>query len=256
MAPRLIGTPPACQRTWGLVAVTLLCVSRVLELWRRKIPRRPKHRRGYPCRKIADAQQPAAALWDHDMRRTTYSDLCLLRLLPSGRRAGGPPRALHSVPKGRKSWMVPICLAVVWLSGLALSPLLAQKHITVRFLDPKSGKPIHKLRVWVYQYKGNLPKGPIPLRYELAHAKSLTDEKGEALVTLHDPPPKFIGVVASDLSNSGPVIPLCKVLKFGVVLDYSRKVNGSKPKTSAKPGEIVFVERKLTVWDRMRQELP
>jgi len=191
------------------------------------------------------------------MRQTTYSNLCLLlRLHPSVPRAGGPPQAPYSVPEGRKNWMVPVLIAVVWLSGLGVSPLLAQKQIAVRFLDPKSGKPIRKMMVWVTQYKGNLPKGPIPLCYELAHAKIKTDEKGEVLVTLHDPPPKFIGIISFDLWNSGPLIPLDKVLESGVVLDYSRKVKGASPKPSAKPGEIIFVERRLTVWDRMRQELP
>ena len=47
----LCGRPP--ERN-ARVAATLFCVSRALERWRRrKIPRRPNLRRGYPCRKNA-----------------------------------------------------------------------------------------------------------------------------------------------------------------------------------------------------------
>lgn len=68
----------------------------------------------------------------------------------------------------------------------SLHLLGAQRKITVRFLDPKSGKPIRKMWVGVTQYKGRPPKGPIPADYRLAFTSAKTDRNGEVAVRLHN----------------------------------------------------------------------
>lgn len=170
---------------------------------------------------------------------------------------GSPPprRGSHD----RANWMVLIFIAALWQFAMGVCPLSGQQKVTVRFLDPKSGTPICKMWVGVTQYKGNLPngpKGPIPVEYVLAHFNAQTNENGEVAVTLHDPIPTFIQIQSFDLWNSGPRIPTSEVLGSGVVLTYSRRAKRSEVKPAPRPGEIVFVERRLTRWDRMRMELP
>ena len=170
----------------------------------------------------------------------------------------------------------PLCLFPLHIFG-------AQKQITVRFLDPKSGKPIRGMWVSVSQYKGDLPKGPIPAEYVVSTLNVQTDQNGEVAATLGDPLPAYIGVHSFDLWHSGPLIQVDEVLKSGAVLDYSGKgapqdywvdnqghrsmesgslLNHSDKKSAAtckpvpEPGVIVFVEKKLTAWDKMRQEIP
>lgn len=137
--------------------------------------------------------------------------------------------------------------------------------------------------VTVSQYKGNPPKGPIPAGYLVSTVSVQTDRNGEVLAILHDPLPTYISIHSFDLSHSGLLIQVDEVLKSGAVLDYSGKgaprgywidnqghrsmesgsllnhsdkVSGATPKPVPEPGVIVFVEKKLTAWDKMRQELP
>ena len=136
--------------------------------------------------------------------------------------------------------------------------------------------------VAVTQYMGKPPKGPMPAEYRVSFLSAKTDQNGEVIVGLHDPLPMFISVDA-DLWYSGPLIPVDEVLKCGAVLDYSGKgapqaywvdnqghrsmksgglLNHNDKKSTAtskpvpEPGVIVFVEKRLTVWDKMRQEIP
>lgn len=172
---------------------------------------------------------------------------------------------------------LPLCVTPMYIFG-------AEKQITVRFLDPKSGKPIRKMWVNVTQYSGNPPKGPIPAEYIVASSSARTDKHGEVVAVLHEPLATYIGIHSFDLAYSDFLIPIAEVLKTGVVLDCSpgkeapqgywvdgqgRPVlkSGAPPargtnKASAtirpgpEPGVIVLVETRLTIWDKMRQELP
>jgi hypothetical protein len=171
---------------------------------------------------------------------------------------------------------IPLCMSPMNLLG-------EQRRVTARFLDPRSGKPIRKMWVWVTLYKGNPPKGPIPAEYVVSRQNVRTDVNGEVVAVLHDPLPTFISIHSFDLSYGGSLISVDEVLKSGVVLDYSDKSppegywvdkegrrsmksgrtakhNGSKAATITKPvpqpGVIVFIERRLTRSDRVRQELP
>jgi hypothetical protein len=160
-----------------------------------------------------------------------------------------------------------------------------ERSIVVRFVDPRSGKPIRNMWVGVTQFKSDVPKGPIPAEYVLSTLSAKTDQNGAVFVTLHDPAPAFIAVHSFDLWYSGFLISVSEVLKSGVVLNFSNKgaprgcwtdskgrpvmesgmlLNHADSKDKGpprvnpapKPGEIVYVERRLTRWDRMRMELP
>jgi hypothetical protein len=143
----------------------------------------------------------------------------------------------------------PLCLFPLHLFG-------AQKQITVRFLDSASGKPIRKMWVTVSQYKGDLPNGPIPASNVVSKLSGRTDQKGEISATLGDQLPTYVWVFAPDLRNSGPLFHMAEVLQSGVLFSYDRKGNVPTMTPEPQAGEIVFVEKRLTTWDKMRQETP
>lgn len=187
---------------------------------------------------------------------------------------------------------VPSPLAAFVVLSFIVFPLLAgpqegraRRQVTVRFITPKSGKPIRKIWVGVTQWKDKPPKDAGTARYVLADTNAQTNRDGEVVFTLSDPPPKFVSVDSFDLWYSGSLILTSEVLKSGVVLDYSdakpprgywvnrqgqpvlksgsllpdeHKSNKKavKLRVSAKPGEIVYVESTITRWQRLLQELP
>jgi hypothetical protein len=159
----------------------------------------------------------------------------------------------------------------------------AGQQVTIRFLNPKSGKPIRKIWISVVQYKGSPPKGPIPADYVVSTVNARTDRNGEVTATLHDPLPTYISVHSFDLSYGGSLLPIDDVLKTGVVMDYSSKgapqgywtddqgqpamksgtlldhsdrKEATTLKVAPEPGVIVFVEKKVTTGERIRQEIP
>lgn len=182
-----------------------------------------------------------------------------------------------------------LSVAVMLVAGFPLAraqrPTRPRQRVTVRFLDPRSGKPIRKMWVGVTQWKDEPPKEESNVPYILGNTNAQTNRSGEVVFTLSDPPPMFVSVHSFDLWYSGNLIPTSKVLESGVVFDYSDakpprgywvnkqgqpvmksgslfpdgqkpKKGVSKLKVSAKPGEIIFVERKITRWQWFLQELP
>lgn len=181
-----------------------------------------------------------------------------------------------------------VSVAVILGAGFtwarAQEPSNGGQQITVRFINPKSGKPLRKMWVGVTQWKGEPPKGESNVPYILGSTNAQTNRNGEVVFMLSDPPPMFVSVQSFDLWYSGSLIPTSKVLESGVILDYSdakpprgywvnkqgqlilksgtllgHGSNGKpalKLKIKAKPGEIIYIEKKITLWQRMRQEIP
>jgi hypothetical protein len=164
-------------------------------------------------------------------------------------------RALRVSAQGGRWW-----LAIAVTAFLAALPSLdlfaSQSQVKVRFLDPRSGKPLSKMWVTLTQYKGKPAAGPITADYVVSNTIAQTDQNGEISVTLHDPLPAFIQTQSFDLWNSGPLMTTREVLESGVVLNFSDKGVRSKPAPTAIPGVIIFVERRRTRWDRIRLEIP
>ena len=138
--------------------------------------------------------------------------------------------------------------------------------------------------MWVAigQLKDKPAAGPVPSEYYVALTNLKTDRNGEVEVQLHEPSPAFISVLA-DLWYNPPMLAVDDVLKSGVVLDYSRKPppkgcwvdeNGhcrmksgsSLPdkdnqrapviNPTPQPGLLIIIEKRISKWDRFRQELP
>ena len=70
-------------------------------------------------------------------------------------------------------------------------------------------------------------------------------------------------VILSDVHGcSDETFPLSDVLHTGIVLGYrydDRRPHWCpqlKAQATAKPGEVVIFDKRLTTWDRMRQEIP
>lgn len=183
-------------------------------------------------------------------------------------------------------WVAILIVAFVAVLFSCLCPadvFGAERKITLRFLDPKSGTPIRKMWVNVFQYKGNPPKGPVPAEYVMSSLSLRTDRNGEIAATLHNPLPTYVGIQSFDLAYNGPLISIDDVLKSGVIVDHSSKGapqgywtdnqghrsmrSGSLLDHSDKkwattvnpvpePGVIVFVEKRITTGERIRQEIP
>jgi hypothetical protein len=178
---------------------------------------------------------------------------------------------------------IQLVTAVLALTALCLpSGAAPAASIRIRFLDPTSGKPIRKMWVAVSQYKDKPAAGPVPAGYRVAFTSVKTDRNGEVVVQLLDPTPAFISVDA-DLWYNASFIAADEVLKSGVVLDYSHKPppkgcwvdkdghcrmksgsllpdEGSRkpPVVNPKPqpGLLIIVEKRISRWERLRQELP
>jgi len=175
------------------------------------------------------------------------------------------------------------CITAVLIFAALFLPLRAAQaaSIKIRFLDPSSGKPLRKMWVAISQLKDDPPAGPVPAEYCVAFTSLKTDSNGEVEVQLHDATPAFISVHA-DLWYNAPLLAVDEVLKFGVVMDsrkpppkgcwvdkngHCRMKSGSllpegdsqrPPVINPKPqpGLIIIVEKRISTWDRMRQELP
>ena len=131
----------------------------------------------------------------------------------------------------------------------------AQKEITVRFVDYRSGKPITKLEVMVKGFNGKLT-GRSADSTTIFNTSTRTDDQGKLIVPLPQVSPERISVSSFDLAESVASISLSDVLKSGAVAPYRNGERHPSLSVAAKPGEIVILNRKLTVWEKMRREIP
>jgi hypothetical protein len=152
-----------------------------------------------------------------------------------------------------------LCIAL-WFLVVPLGA--AAQDITLRLVNAKSGKPLRAVPVTMFSWNGprtfrldNVPKGE-------AIVHTTTDTKGQAVFHLPEAGPEHIGFSVGgprdfvgcwhprDLSPE-------TVMRSGVVADYNESKCGKlKIQVSAKPGEVVIVDKKLTLLDQMRQEIP
>jgi hypothetical protein len=146
-----------------------------------------------------------------------------------------------------------------FLSSLALALLLtttagkpAPTDIVVRFLNPKSGKPLTKVGILVLlwnesQSNGNSEKPP-------SHLSLKTDEHGEIHIHLNDPLPSRV-TLSNSVQLAGCselVFDVLEAIRSGVVakFDVNRKWCGQlKARPTAKPGEIVVFDKKVWLFD-------
>jgi len=149
-------------------------------------------------------------------------------------------------------------VGVLLVASLSLTFTSAQ-DITIRLVNAKSGKPLRSVPVTIFAWNGpptyrpdNIPPGQI-----VVHAT--TDAEGRAVFHSPEPALEHIGFNVGTpwdfagcwrLHDLSPEI----VFRTGAVADYS--CGKLRWPVSAKPGEVVIVERKLTLWEKMRREIP
>ena len=175
-----------------------------------------------------------------------------------GEAARRNPGVLLNVPNARAG--VVIAAMTLWF----LMPLLHASglDITVRLINARSGKPLREVPVTMFSWNGPATYSPdnIP-KSELA-AHTATDAEGRAVFHSAQPIPQHIGFSVGTpldfagcwrLQDSSPET----VLHSGVVAAYNEARCGRlKQQVSAKPGEVVIFEKKPTLWEKMRQEIP
>jgi hypothetical protein len=171
------------------------------------------------------------------------------------------------------------CLALF----ASLSAAHAQRVITVRFVDFKSGKPIKNFYLSVEAWNGT--RGPsvtkdttvVKVAYEKARDGTATvlmperrseattaifesstkaDKEGRVIIHLPEVLPEHIEVFSGDLAALVTDFSPAEVLEFGAVVPFPKDKTNSNVKVLRKPGEIVILNKRVTHWDRMLQEIP
>ena len=157
---------------------------------------------------------------------------------------------------------------VLFTSLLVLAPCgFAQSDVTLRFLDAGSGKPITGISLSVSAWDDNegrqkqSPPGILKIDKNTQVVK--TDKQGRAIFRLYDEQHglKILFISSFDLRRCSEMeFSIEEVQKSGIVANY----HDGKPRwciplraqADARPGEIIIFDKRLTVWDRMSQEIP
>jgi hypothetical protein len=157
-----------------------------------------------------------------------------------------------------------VVLIYIALVALVFFPAkaLAQTAITVRVINAVSGKPISGVTIGLSTW--NTDESPVPAHKLVSRSSfQATDKNGEVVFPVPEPPPNYVAVdyLTTQLRGcSTRVFRLAEALRSGIVADYNpqkRKWCGKlKAGESAKPGVIVIFDRRLTLWDRLLQEIP
>lgn len=178
-------------------------------------------------------------------------------------------------------------IAISALSCLALVASLpaaqAQQTITVRFVDFKSGKPINNFYLSVEAWGGDRTRsatkdttivregykkagnGTVTVRLPARRSKAATvvfesstkaDKEGRVIIHFPEILPEHIEVFSGDLAVHFTDFSPDEVLEFGAVVPFPKDKTNSKVKVLRKPGEIVVLNKRITDWDRMLQEIP
>ncbi len=132
------------------------------------------------------------------------------------------------------------------------------KVITFRFINPNSGKPASGMLVGVTAW--NVDVFHSRSDEVVASMNVRTDKAGKIIFHLPDPIPRHLGFSIDPYLNracsTGEFSP-DEVLRSGGIAKYnSAKCGATKIAAIASPGEIVVLDRPLTLWERMWREIP
>lgn len=88
---------------------------------------------------------------------------------------------------------------------------------------------------------------------------TVTNGEGVATFDLNDPAPERIEIIFSpdELGYcSDRAFPTAQILKAGLVARYTCHDGRLKWSANPKPGELVIFTKHVTLWERMRREIP
>jgi len=145
-------------------------------------------------------------------------------------------------------------LLVFWV------PCATGQSITLRLVSAKSGKPLSKTNAAMCTWNGtfDIHRPPYPERICVG---AITDKSGTAVFQLPKPLPEKIGFDIGGVRNFAgcwrlPNTSPENVLRSGVVAAYSEKCGKLRAPLTARPGEVVIADRKISLWENMRTEIP
>jgi hypothetical protein len=139
---------------------------------------------------------------------------------------------------------------------------LSAQDIVLRLVNSKSGKPLKNVAVSMFCWNGppKFQADKVPKSEVIEHG--VTDAKGNARFHTNvsgfehirfsiDTPWDFAGCWSlNDVSAA-------TVLRVGTVASYDEEKCGKAARNvSAKPGEVVIFEKKLTIGEKVHRELP
>ena len=154
-----------------------------------------------------------------------------------------------------------LCFTLSPLIGIRL-PASVQ-NLVVLVLDAKSGKPLSKVDVYMISWNGAEEVDPHTASHEgqvLDHA--VTDSGGRAVFVLPERVPEHVGFIlgpSTDFTGcwTRKAFSPGEIMGSGVIAEYKQSKCGKLAwQPSTKPGEIVIIDKKLSVGQRMRTELP
>lgn len=152
------------------------------------------------------------------------------------------------------------CLALLFFAPPVVHA--SPQDIVVRLVDPRSAKPLSKVSVAMISWSGDLSGRAMMGVEPHERAQSITDAEGRAVFHLPQPPPEHLGfllVLSSDFCGCWKRNPFSPetILRSGIVAEYDESKCGKlRTQVSAKPGEVIIFEKKLTWWQQLRRELP
>lgn len=168
---------------------------------------------------------------------------------------------------------------------IATRPALGQGQITVRFVDYRSGKPIKNFYLSFEAWNGKrngaiitkdtsitrekyskeldgkvsvrLPPRESEEKTIIFEASTKVDREGRLTIYFPETVPEHIRLsTIGDLWSQAPDLDPSDVIENGKVVPFPRGHISSPLQFSPTPGEIVILSKRVTAWDRIRQEIP
>ena len=153
-------------------------------------------------------------------------------------------------------------MLLTWLMFFLIPRCASAQDITLRLLDSRSGKPLRKVPVTAFVWNGPATFRPDDIPEDEIVLHEVTDAGGQ--IIFHVPERRFAHIGFSvgtpvDFAGCwhlGEVSPE-KIVQSGLVADYDElRCGRSKVQVSAKPSEVVILERRLSAGEKIRRELP
>lgn len=160
-----------------------------------------------------------------------------------------------------------LAIIPITLGLLARSPFAyCQTDITLRVINAETGRPLKGIGVSVDAWDKNEGRQQLPppgvIKIDRNRQIVTSDKEGKGTFHLYpDPALITLYIFSSDLRgcSSERRFPIEEVLRSGVVAGYAGQTKWCgqlRAHATAKPGEIIIFDKRMTVWDRMRQEIP
>jgi hypothetical protein len=124
-------------------------------------------------------------------------------------------------------------------------------HITVRLMDASNGKPLKGVSLG-FEFTTETGRA-------LKFWNAVTNTEGRVVISLPEPVPERIVISYSpnEVGSCSDVdFLIARVLKAGIVAEYKCNDDKTKWPSKATPGELVLFARRVSLWERIKREIP